>query len=83
MYHKDLFKDSSPYHLEDYGWYIDYLRDNNPPFEVMFKESRELSFQEKFASFGALNIQVSKKKSVAKGKGKKTNPLEIIEVLEM
>jgi hypothetical protein len=49
----------------------------------MLRESREPSFQEKIANSKGLNIQVSKKKSVAKGKGKKTIPLEIIKVLKM
>jgi hypothetical protein len=48
----------------------------------MFRESCEPSFQEKIVSSGGLDIQVSKKKYVVKRMGKKTTPLEIIEVLE-
>jgi hypothetical protein len=36
----------------------------------MFREGHELGFQEKLASFRGLNVQASKKKSIAKGKGK-------------
>jgi hypothetical protein len=49
----------------------------------MFKESCEPIFSENIASSRGSNIQVNKKKIVAKGKGKKTTPLEIIEVLEI
>jgi hypothetical protein len=49
----------------------------------MFRESHEPSFQEKFASSRGSYIRVSKNKSITKGKGKKTIPLKIIEVLEM
>jgi hypothetical protein len=48
----------------------------------MFRKSCEPRFQEKNVSSRGLDIQVSKKKYVAKRKGKKTTPLEIIEVLE-
>ncbi len=76
MYYQDLLKDWSPYHLEDY----DYPWDCTPPFEVMLKKNHEPGFQEKLASFEGSNIQANKKKSVVKGKGKKTTPLEIVEV---
>jgi hypothetical protein len=52
------------------------------PSKVLFRKNHELDFQEKLASSGGLNIQASKKKIVAKGKGKKTTPLEIIVVLK-
>jgi len=48
----------------------------------VLKENHELGFQEKLASFGGLDIQASKKRFTAKGKGKKTTPLETIKVLE-
>jgi hypothetical protein len=81
MYHKDLFKDWSPNHLEDCGWYIESLQDCTPPFEVALKESHEFNFQEKLASSRGLDVQASKKQFVAKAKGKKTIPQEIVELL--
>jgi hypothetical protein len=36
----------------------------------MLRESHELDFQEKLASFGGSNVQASKKKFVARRKGK-------------
>jgi hypothetical protein len=75
MYCKDLLNDWSPYHLEDCSQYIDYPWDYTPPFEIMLQESHEPYFQEKLASFKGSDIQVNKKKFVAKGKGKKTTSL--------
>jgi hypothetical protein len=45
------------------------------PFEVVLKENDEPNFQDKLASFGGSNIEASKKKFAAKGKGKKITPL--------
>jgi hypothetical protein len=47
----------------------------------VFKEIHETNFQEKLTGFGGLDIQTSKK-SIAKGKGKKIIPQEIVELLE-
>ncbi len=49
----------------------------------MLRESHELGFQEKLVSSGGLDIQASKKRFAAKGKGKKTTPLETIEDVTM
>jgi hypothetical protein len=38
------------------------------------QKNHEPDFQEKFASFGGLDVQARKKKFVAKGKEKKTIP---------
>jgi hypothetical protein len=48
--------------------------------EIELRESHKPNFQEKLVSSGGLDIQSSKKKSIAKGKGKKTTPLKIVEV---
>ncbi len=48
----------------------------------MLRESHELNFQKNIATSGGLDIQATKKRLVAKGKGKKTTPLETIKVLE-
>jgi hypothetical protein len=82
MYYKDFLKDWLLDHLEGYGWYNECPRDCTPPFEVTLKKNHEFDFQEKFTSFGGSNVQVNKKKFVAKGKGKKTNFQEIMEFLE-
>jgi len=52
------------------------------PFEAILTKNHEFSFQEKFASFGGSNVQVSKKKFVVKGKGKKTNFQKIMKFQE-
>jgi hypothetical protein len=80
MYHKDLLKDWSPYNLEDCGWYIECLSDCTLPFETTLRENHEPNFQEKLTSSRGSNIQASKKKFVAKRKGKNRTPLKIIEV---
>ncbi len=82
MYCKDLFKDQSPYHLEDYSWCIECPQDCTPPFEVLFKESHGFGFQKKLVNFGGSCIQASQKKSITKGKGEKITPLDIVEVLK-
>jgi hypothetical protein len=41
------------------------------PFEATLTKNHEFSFQEKFASFGSSNVQVSKKEVHCKGEGKK------------
>jgi hypothetical protein len=46
--------------------------------EIELKESHKPSFQEKLAGSGGSNIQSNKNKSITKGKGKKTTPLEIL-----
>jgi len=54
----------------------------DPPSKVAFKESHEPSFQEKLVSSRGSNVQMNKNKSTTKGKGKKTIPQEIVELLE-
>ncbi len=48
----------------------------------MFKDSHEPRFQEKLINYGGLNIQASKNKFGAKGKGKKTTSQNIVEVTQ-
>jgi hypothetical protein len=82
MSREDLLKDWSLDHLEDYGWYNKCSQDCTLPFEAILTKNHEFSFQEKFASFGGSNVQVSKKKFVVKGKGKKTNFQKIMKFQE-
>ncbi len=82
MSREGLLKDWSLDHLEDYGWYNKCPQDCTLPFEATLTKNHEFSFQEKFTSFGGSNVQVSKKKYVVKGKGKKTNFQKIMEFQE-
>jgi len=82
MSREDFLEDWSLDHLEDYGWYNECPQDCTLPFEATFTKNHEFSFQEKFASFGGSNVQISKKKFIIKGKGKKTNFQKIMEFQE-
>jgi len=71
MYCKDLLKDWSLDHFEDFNWYIECPWDCTLLSKITFEVSHDPDFQEKLASFGGSNIQVNKKEYVVKGNGKR------------
>jgi hypothetical protein len=46
MYHKEFFKDWSSLHLIDYGWYLDYPKENTPASKFSLREKNESKCQE-------------------------------------
>lgn len=74
MYQKDLFKDWTSSHLQDYPWYVDCSKDNTTPLERKLWEKFDLSYLERLTS-SEMEVRASGKKKVhdgakEKGKGK-------------
>jgi len=46
MFKKDLLKDWLASHLLQYGWYLDYPKDNTPTLEIPLREDIKPYFME-------------------------------------
>jgi hypothetical protein len=44
MYRKDMLRNWTSPHLLDYGWYLDYPKENTPPLEFKIQEKHEPRF---------------------------------------
>jgi hypothetical protein len=50
MYRKDILRDWPSFHLQHYGWYLDYSLDSIPIFERSLKEMFDPRFMDKLTS---------------------------------
>jgi hypothetical protein len=51
MFKKDLLKNWLASHLLQYGWYLDYPKDNTPTLEMPLRENIKSYFMETLANF--------------------------------
>jgi hypothetical protein len=66
MYKNDMLRDWTSLHLLDYGWYLDYLKENTPPSKFEIREKHEPGFLQ---GLGALETKTPSKKRLEGGKG--------------